>query len=403
MSAEIFIKYTICTLGLIITIYNFILIRKKTKRSKTTWSLEVCCLIHLIVSALVIISLALREYTYHKYFDYISLEIIILSLCIQIMVWLSWFRVFRMQFAYLFSMEILYIVLNYISLFIYISAASFTFVSYFKDDQKVLGIKRCVVVSLLVLWFSLVELVISISTFILNYKKHLNWVKLREQQLQKLASINPNPMRMIPEVHATHISTVAKNNMKINEKTASATSSEKDKDEVILTVSQHSSMVKPPTEVQKTQRTSQGKISNENLKSPTSPTTPNLNTNPSGASNVALRGGSESIHSLTGSVSKKSCLSYECIDKTILHYMHDKSVDFANTDPRATENNIKLITILHILIYIFHGLLSILILVILLCDWKYSLQFLLLYTQTEITIKLQDHFLLRQFIDLSLT
>jgi len=162
-------------------------------------------------------------------------------------------------------------------------------------------------------------------------------------------------------------------------------------------------MVKPPTEVQKTQRTSQGKISNENLKSPTSPTTPNLNTNPSGASNVALRGGSESIHSLTGSVSKKSCLSYECIDKTILHYMHDKSVDFANTDPRATENNIKLITILHILIYIFHGLLSILILVILLCDWKYSLQFLLLYTQTEITIKLQDHFLLRQFIDLSLT
>jgi len=83
MSAEIFIKYTICTLGLIITIYNFILIRKKTKRSKTTWSLEVCCLIHLIVSALVIISLALREYTYHKYFDYISLEIIILSLCIR--------------------------------------------------------------------------------------------------------------------------------------------------------------------------------------------------------------------------------------------------------------------------------------------------------------------------------
>lgn len=135
-------------------------------------------------------------------------------------------------------------------------------------------------------------------------------------------------------------------------------------------------------EVQKSQRTSQLKASNENLK---------------------VKGGSDSVNSLTGSISKKSCLSYECIDKTILHYMHDKSVDFANSDPRATENNIKLITILHVLIYIFHGLISILILIVLLFDWKYSLQLLLLYTQTEITIKLQDHFLLRQFIDLSLT
>ena len=160
-------------------------------------------------------------------------------------------------------------------------------------------------------------------------------------------------------------------------------------DEVVLNVnntSQYSSIAKVPIDP-KIPRTSQGKISNENLKGNT----------------VPLKGAGESVHSLAGSMSKKSCLSYECIDKTILHYMHDKSVDFANTDPRATENNIKLITILHIIIYIFHGLSSILILLVLLFDWKYSLQFLLLYTQTEITIKLQDHFLLRQFIDLSLT
>ena len=83
MSAEAVIKYVICSIGILITLYNFVLIRKKTKRSKTTWSLEFCCIIHLVVSTLVIIALALKDYSYHKYFEYISLEIIILSLCIR--------------------------------------------------------------------------------------------------------------------------------------------------------------------------------------------------------------------------------------------------------------------------------------------------------------------------------
>jgi len=276
-----------------------------------------------------------------------------------------------MQFAYLFSTEILYVVLNYISFTIYVVAASFSFATFFYDNGKFIGIKRCYVISLLVLWFSLVELVISISTFILNYKKHINWVKLREQQLQKLASINPSPLKMIPENLPVTSSDITKINTKLN--------SGHGNDDITINMNAQNT-----GSIRVNDRPYQGKISNENLK-------------------VTVKAGSESIHSLTGSISKKSCLSYECIDKTILHYMHDKSVDFANSDPRATENNIKLISILHILIYIFHGLLSILILVVLLCDWKYSLQFLLLYTQTEITIKLQDHFLLRQFIDLSLT
>ncbi|ORX50052.1 hypothetical protein BCR36DRAFT_583646 [Piromyces finnis] len=295
------------------------------------------------------------------------------------MVWLSWFKVFRMQFAYLFSAELLYVILNYISFAIYLITSTVTFISFFQESGKVLGIKRCYFISILVLWFSLVELVISISTFILNYKKHLNWVKLREQQLQKLASINPTPLRMIPENAVTPKSPISEDitrNARINsyEKVNGSGN------DVVISINPAN---KISLEMPKNQRSSQIKLSNENLKS--------------------VKGGSESVHSLTGSISKKSCLSYECIDKTILHYMHDKSVDFANTDPRATENNIKLITILHVIIYIFHGIFSIFILIVLLFDWRYSLHLLLLYTQTEITIKLQDHFLLRQFIDLSLT
>ncbi|ORX63522.1 hypothetical protein BCR32DRAFT_287696 [Anaeromyces robustus] len=284
-----------------------------------------------------------------------------------------------MQFAHIFS-EALYVILNYVSFSIYIVTATITFISFFYADKKVLGINRCYIISLLVLWFSLIELVISISTFILNYKKHLSWVKLREQQLQKLASINPTPLKMIPENVIEPVSPI----VPLSPISGVADKSVNDNKEGDITVTiSHGSSISQNAATIKLQRASQGKNSNENVK--------------------GSKNGCDSVQSLNGSISKKSCLSYECIDKTILHYMHDKSVDFANSDPRATENNIKLISILHIMIYIFHFILSILILIVLLFDWKYSLHFLLLYTQTEITIKLQDHFLLKQFIDLSLT
>jgi len=83
MATELVIKYIICIIGILITTYNCVLIKRKTKPSKTTKSLLLCCIIHYIVSLLVIISLALDSQDYHKYLDYVSLEIIIFSLCIR--------------------------------------------------------------------------------------------------------------------------------------------------------------------------------------------------------------------------------------------------------------------------------------------------------------------------------
>lgn len=417
MNTEILIKYIICVLGIVVTVYNYFLIRNKTKRSKTTNSLLLCCVIQFNVSLLLLLALTVRKYEFSIYFEHISLEVIILTLCIQIIVWLSWFKVFRTQFAHIFS-DFLYATLNYISFFLYLSTAIITFISFFYEDYKILGIKSNYIIMVLVIWFSLIELVISISTFVLNYRKHKSWVKLREQQLQKLATINPLPLKMINDDVSVPINPITeditksntklepvleievegdekddnqkdkeKNKEKDNEKNNEKDSEKESNKSIIVTVPIGQTISQTSTfngkqEIQRMHRASQSKLNNDYSKP---------------------KGGSESIHSLTGSISKKSCLSYECIDKTILHYMHDKSVDFANSDPRATENNIKLISILHTSIYILHTIVSILIIIVLLFDWKYTLQLLLLYTQVEITIKLEDHFLLRQFMDLSLT
>jgi len=197
MSEETIIKFILCVVGIVITIYNYIIIGRKTKRSKTTNSLEFCCVLQFIISLTLILALLTQKYEFHKYFNYISLEIILMSLCIQIVFWLSWFKVFRMQFAHIYS-DVLYTTLNHISLFLYLATTVITFIAFF-DDGKFYGIRSDYAITVLVLWFSLLELVISISTFILNYKKHKSWVKLREQQLQKLASINPTPIRVIAD------------------------------------------------------------------------------------------------------------------------------------------------------------------------------------------------------------
>jgi hypothetical protein len=70
----------------------------------------------------------------------------------------------------------------------------------------------------LVIWFSLIELVISISTFVLNYRKHKSWVKLREQQLQKLATINPLPLKMINDDVSVPINPITEDITKSNTK-----------------------------------------------------------------------------------------------------------------------------------------------------------------------------------------
>ncbi|KAL6624031.1 hypothetical protein U3516DRAFT_585504 [Neocallimastix sp. 'constans'] len=389
MSGETIIKFILCAIGVVITIYNYFLIGRKTKRSKTTNSLELCCVMQFIISLILMLALLTQKYEFHKYFNYISLEVILMSLCIQIVFWLSWFKVFRMQFAHIYS-DVLFTTLNGISLLLYIITSVITFIAFF-DDGKFFGMRSDYAITVLVLWFSLLELVISISTFILNYRKHQSWVKLRDQQLQKLASINPSPIRMIGQDRLGNFNNninhsisgseelVVKSNTKLESSQGDINSKT---NSIIITVGSASGSKQ---DIQKPYKSSQDRLNNEYLK-------------------MKIEA-PESNSSLNGSIMgiKKSCLSYECIDKTILHYMHDKSVDFANSDPRATENNIKLICILHTILYTFHTVISILIMVILLVNWKYSLQLLLLYTQIEITLKLQDHFLLRQFVDLSLT
>jgi len=83
MSGETIIKFILCAIGVVITIYNYFLIGRKTKRSKTTNSLELCCVMQFIISLILMLALLTQKYEFHKYFNYISLEVILMSLCIR--------------------------------------------------------------------------------------------------------------------------------------------------------------------------------------------------------------------------------------------------------------------------------------------------------------------------------